>query len=121
MGLFCMDLEEQEYLSIFKECISSIQDPGIPIDSEVFKNVIAKGHLNFICGCEGMEIQKQIRQSHPESMRELVSFSAVLVKSRGILPGFVCIPVCLFKIPFSLKLYICIYQSFSGQDEEYQI
>lgn len=45
MGLFCMDLEEQEYLSIFKDCISSIQDPGIPIDPEVFKNVIAKGHL----------------------------------------------------------------------------
>lgn len=86
-----MDLEEQEYLSIFKECISSIQDPGIPIDPEVFKNVIAKGHLNFICGCEGMEIQKQIRQSHPESMRELVSFSAVLVKKQRHFTG-----LCLY-------------------------
>lgn len=111
MGLFCMDLEEQEYLSIFKECISSIQDPGIPIDSEVFKNVIAKGHLNFICGCEGMEIQKQIRQSHPESMRELVSFfSSTCEKAEAFYRALFVYRSAYLKYRFPLN-YISAYIS----------
>lgn len=111
MGLFCMDLEEQEYLSIFKECISSIQDPGIPIDSEVFKNVIAKGHLNFICGCEGMEIQKQIRQSHPESIRELVSFfSSTCEKAEAFYRALFVYRSAYLKYRFPLN-YISAYIS----------
>ena len=111
MGLFCMDLEEQEYLSIFKECISSIQDPGIPIDPEVFKNVIAKGHLNFICGCEGMEIQKQIRQSHPESMRELVSFfSSTCEKAEAFYRALFVYRSAYLKYRFPLN-YISAYIS----------
>lgn len=109
MGLFCMDLEEQEYLSIFKECISSIQDPGIPIDSEVFKNVIAKGHLNFICGCEGMEIQKQIRQSHPESIRELVSFfSSTCEKAEAFYRALFVYRSAYLKYRFPLNYILCI-------------
>lgn len=111
MGLFCMDLEEQEYLSIFKDCISSIQDPGIPIDPEVFKNVIAKGHLNFICGCEGMEIQKQIRQSHPESMRELVSFfSSTCEKAEAFYRALFVYRSAYLKYRFPLN-YISAYIS----------